>query len=122
MTPLMDMLAFANRLVSSGQARPEFARGVAAIIDGGNGFAAAEPVATTLDKIGSFVETVGKSYLQSVEAYYLTKGKIADLKLAAKGSYATQAINTAQGAISLPPMNLLLVGGLAVAALLIMRR
>lgn len=80
------------------------------------------PAEVTADKLGSLIDSVGNTYLKSVEAYYMAKGKVADLKLASKGNYATQAITTAQGAIATPPTNLLLIGGLGLAAVLLLAR
>lgn len=104
---------------------PEFGRQVSDVIATSyiSQLSAADNAAvTTVQKLGSLVDTLGATYLKSVESYYLAKGKIADLKLAAKGSAATQVVNTAQGAIALPPTNLLLFGGLGLAALFLLRR
>lgn len=87
------------------------------------GDAANNPALNTADKLGDLFNAIGNTYVNSVSAYYLAKQKIADLKLAAKGSTATQLINTAQGAIGIPPANMLLWGGLAlVGAVLLSRR
>lgn len=80
------------------------------------------PAQNTVSKIGALIDSVGGTYLRSVEAYYTAKGRVADLKLAAKGSAVTQAVNTAQGAIGIPPSNMLLYGGLALGALLLFSR
>lgn len=84
--------------------------------------AAITPAVTTANKLSDFISSVGDTYLKSVTAYYTAKGKVADLKLLAKGSTATQLVNTAQGAISLPPSNLLLFGGLGALALILLMR
>lgn len=49
---------------------------------------------STADKIGNFVETIAKSYLDSMGAYYETIGKVAQLKAAATGGIAVQAVNS----------------------------
>lgn len=85
--------------------------------------ATSAPAQTTADKISSFIDSVGKTYLSSVSAYYTAKGKVADLQLASKGSLATQVVNTASGAVAIPPTNtLLLIGGGLLAVVLLMRK
>lgn len=80
------------------------------------------PAQNTADKLGSLINSIGDTYLKGVTAYYTAQQKIADLKALSKGSPLTQVAQTAQGAISMPPSNLLLVGGLGVLGLVLLLR
>lgn len=103
---------------------PEFSRAVRQTVHGAYPAAFGETPAANnvVNNLTNLIETASNAYLQSVGAYYTAKGKVADLKLAARGSYATQAINAAQGAASLPPSNLWLIGGLGALALIVLMR
>jgi len=112
---------------------PEFAAGINAIITGrvldGLGEAVLDnkvksakdinPQVGVANQITSFIDTLGTTYLKTVDAYYTAKGKAADLQLKAQGSVITQA-TTAAGTI--PPTNWLLIGGAALAAVVLLRR
>lgn len=106
---------------------PEFGARVREVIatEYGRQFGSAAPInpaVSTVNKLGDIIGTLSGTYLKSAEAYYTAKGKIADLKLLARGSPATQAVNTVNDAISIPPQNLLLIGGAAVLALILFSR
>ena len=80
------------------------------------------PATNTVEKIGALFDSLGSTYLKSVEAYYTTKGKIADLKLAAKGSAVTQVANAAGTVTGAVSPNILLIGGAALVGLLLLSR
>lgn len=105
---------------------PEFGQQVAAVI--GNtyvsqlGDVTQNAAVNTADKLSSLVASLGNTYLNAVGTYYTAKQKVADLKLLSKGSAVTQIANAAGGAISIPPTNLLLIGGLGLVAVLMLSR
>lgn len=80
------------------------------------------PEQNTVDKLGSLINSIGDTYLKGVTAYYTAQQKIADLKALSKGSPLTQVAQTAQGAIAIPPSNMLLIGGLGVLGLVLLLR
>lgn len=81
-----------------------------------------EAAQTTAEKLTSLFNSVSSTLLASTTAYYTTKGKLADLKLASKGSAVTQAANSAYTVGGSVSPNILLWGGLALAALFLLRR
>lgn len=76
------------------------------------------PALRTVDKLTEFLNSVTGAYLKSAEAYYTTKGKIADLKVQARGNLITQGVNTLTPA----PTSWILWAGLGLGALLLLRK
>lgn len=72
----------------------------------------------TTDKLAEMINAVSGTYLKTLEAYYTTKGKIQDLKVQAKGSAVTQAVN----AFTPAPSSSILWIGLGIGALLLLTR
>lgn len=85
------------------------------LVDTGSTSSAAE---RTVSKLTDVLNAFSGTYLKTMEAYYTTKGKIADLKLQAKGNLVTQTYN----AMTPAPQSLLLWAGLGVGALLLLTR
>jgi len=80
------------------------------------------PAVSVVDKLSQFLTSAGSAYLNTAKAYYETKQKIEDLKLASKGSPATQVVNTTQQAVSKIPTDPLFWGALGLAGLLLLTR
>lgn len=73
-----------------------------------------------LSDLTSAIDQIGKGYVGAVQSYYGAKGAVADAKLNQYGSPYTQFVQGGRGAFSIPPTNLLLFGGLGIAALLLL--
>lgn len=73
------------------------------------------------DKLATLVNTVAKTYLDSVGQYYTVKGQIAQLKAASKGGIAVEAsknISAASSAFQANPLPWIVGGGLLLVLLM----
>jgi hypothetical protein len=87
-----------------------------------NSLAASAPV-STVEKLASYFESAGKTYLSAATAYYQGKGMLADLKLQAKGNAFTQAIDATRKIGGENTSNtLFIVGGALLALYLVTRK
>ena len=77
---------------------------------------------STVGKLSTWLESVGNTIVDSATAYYTAQGKLADLKLLAKGSPATQVVNAGSGVIAGIPSNWLFWGAIAIGGLLFLTR
>ena len=76
---------------------------------------------STAQKLTDLFNSVSSTLLATTTAYYQTKGKLADLKLASKGSAVTQAVNSGAYVANSVQPNILLWAGLGLAALFLLR-
>lgn len=75
------------------------------------------PANSVVDSLGKFIDSVSKTYLSSVTAYYTAKGKLADLKVQAKGNPLTQAANL----VKPTPASWILWAAVGLGAILLLR-